>query len=152
MKAEEAKFAERYLGLTVKTLSRMIGQKMVEIQDQDPILGEIPLLQRWIIGYLSHCHGQDVYQKDLEKDFHVARSTVTSHVKQMEKEGFICRESVESDSRLKKLVLLPKGAKYEKQIEEAFIRAEEQMQQGIAQDDMNTFYRVIDQIKNNLTQ
>ena len=42
------------------------------------------------------------FQKDIEQRFAVGRSTVTNLIQLMEKKGFVKRESVKQDARLKK--------------------------------------------------
>ncbi len=63
----------------------------------------------WILQYIKHHEGKDVFQRDLEKEFCITRSTASKVVILMEKKGFIRRESVEGDARLKKLSLTEKG-------------------------------------------
>ena len=47
---------------------------------------------------------KDIYQKDIEKEFQIRRSTATGILQLLEKNGFVIRETVEWDARLKKLV------------------------------------------------
>ena len=49
------------------------------------------------------------FQKDIEQRFAVGRSTVTNLIQLMEKKGFVKRESVKQDARLKKVILTEKG-------------------------------------------
>lgn len=42
-----------------------------------------------------------IFQKDLETEFCIGRSTVTNILNLMEKKGFVRRESVSYDARLK---------------------------------------------------
>ena len=45
-----------------------------------------------------------MYQKDIEEEFRIRKSTVTGILKLLEKNGFIRRESVPQDARLKRIV------------------------------------------------
>ena len=54
-------------------------------------------MQLFILEYLYQHQEQDVFQRDLEAEFHVRRSTVTGILKGMEKKGLIQRLSVEED-------------------------------------------------------
>lgn len=53
--------------------------------------------------------GNDIYQKDIEAEFKIKRSSVTSVLNTMEKNGFIERKPVSSDARLKKIILTEKS-------------------------------------------
>jgi DNA-binding MarR family transcriptional regulator len=64
----------------------------------------------WILRYLYSRRGQPVYQRDIERDFAITRSTVTNILQLMERKGYIRRESVPEDARLKRLELTDAGA------------------------------------------
>ncbi len=53
--------------------------------------------------------GREVYQRDVEKEFYISRSTASGILSLMEKNGLIDRLSVPQDARLKKLVPTPKA-------------------------------------------
>ncbi len=74
----------------------------------------------WVIGYLWNNRDHDVFQRDIEEEFSIRRSTVSKILKLMEEKELIKRECVEYDARLKKLVLLPKSLEIQKMIDEDF--------------------------------
>lgn len=53
--------------------------------------------------------GKEVFQRDLEKALDVRRSTISNGLGILEKKGYVRRESVHEDARLKKLALTPLG-------------------------------------------
>lgn len=59
------------------------------------------------IGFRSQ--REDVFQRTIEEEFHIRPSSVTSMLKLLEKSGYIKRESVPEDARLKKLVFTEVG-------------------------------------------
>ena len=63
---------------------------------------ELTAMHGWILGYLCRNEHKDIFQKDIEAEFKICRSTVTNILKLMEKKGYIKRESVPYDARLKK--------------------------------------------------
>ena len=70
---------------------------------------QITASQCKIINYMSVNNGKDIYQRDIEKEFSVRRSTATKTLQLMEKNGLISRMPSKSDGRLKKLILTPKA-------------------------------------------
>ena len=92
----------------------------------------------------------NIFQKDIEAEFKICRSTVTNILKLMEKKGYIKRESVPYDARLKKLVLTDTGRELHEKTKDMIDMLEEQTVAGISKEDLDTFYRVIDQVKNNV--
>ncbi|WP_125770926.1 MarR family winged helix-turn-helix transcriptional regulator [Companilactobacillus furfuricola] len=72
-----------------------------------------------IIDFLTSVPAsEDIFQKDIEAEFNIRRSTATNILKIMEKKELIKRESVESDSRLKKIVVLDKSLRLQHNIDE----------------------------------
>ena len=59
-----------------------------------------------------------IYQKDIEKEFSINRSTTSEMLKLMCKKGMIEREEVECDARLKKIVLTESSRNHNRQIED----------------------------------
>ena len=76
---------------------------------------ELTAMHGWILGYLCRNEDKDIFQKDIEAEFKICRSTVTNILKLMEKKGYIRRESVPYDARLKKLVLTDTGREVEEE-------------------------------------
>ena len=68
-------------------------------------------LQARILGFIerSNLMSKNVYQKNIEAEFKIRRSSVSSVLNTMEKNGYIERQSDDSDARLKKIVLTDKA-------------------------------------------
>ena len=66
----------------------------------------------WIIEYLYRHRNTPVFQRDIEREFSITRSTVTNILQLMERKGYIERQSVPQDARLKKLVLTEEGVRF----------------------------------------
>ena len=66
----------------------------------------------WIIEYLYRHRNTPVFQRDIEREFSITRSTVTNILQLMERKGYIERRSVPQDARLKKLVLTEEGVRF----------------------------------------
>ena len=66
----------------------------------------------WIIEYLYRHREEPVFQRDIEREFSITRSTVTNILQLMERKGYIRRQSVPQDARLKQLVLTEEGIRF----------------------------------------
>ena len=93
-----------------------------------------------------------MFQRDLEAVFEMRRSTASEILKLMEKNGLITREPIESDGRLKKIVLTEKAKEFSTNIEQEFHSIEEKVTEGISKEELDAFYLVFDKIKANLIQ
>lgn len=113
-------------------------------------IDEITLMHGWIMRYLYENRDHDIFQKDIEKTFSIGRSTVTSIIKLLEKQGYVRREFVEHDARLKKVTLTEKGVKNHESMEALIIRLDEMLEEDIGKDELEVFFRVTEKIKKNL--
>lgn len=83
-----------------------------------------------MLGYLYHRRDKEVFQKDMEADFHMAKSSVTAALQGLEKNGYIRREPVERDARLKKIVVTERGI----QLHDSIKQSIEDMERKLAAD------------------
>lgn len=128
-----------------KMLSRNIAAQMREAG-----MDEITLMHGWIIRYLYEKREEAIFQKDIEKFFSIGRSTVTNIIQLMEKNGYIARESVPGDARLKKVRLTDKGITNHEMVEAFISRLDRELIRGITEEELNTFYTVMNKIRGNL--
>lgn len=137
------------VGFEIKTVHNLLKRNFESLPVHKK-LSNLTGMQRWVIGYLSEHEGNDVFQRDLEEEFSVRRSTATGILQLMEKNDLITREAVSHDARLKKIVLTPKAIEIQKMITEGIIEHEKMLCEGISQDDLDVFFKVMKQIKKNL--
>ena len=127
---------EEKIGFEIRRLDHMLGRNM----------------QGWIIRYLYTNQDKDVFQKDIEQYFSIGRSTVTNIIQLMERKGYIARESVEHDARLKKVVLTEKGIRNQEMLEDLVESLDTRLVDGITDEELYVFYSVIEKLKRNLTK
>ena len=93
----------------IRRVNNLIMRSM-SLRSRENGVEEVTPMHGWILGYLYHRRGEEVFQKDIERVFSVTRSTVTSILQLMEKKGYIVRESVPQDARLKRIRITEQGA------------------------------------------
>lgn len=140
---------EHRVGFEIRRLDHMMSRNL-EMKVKDFGIDEITLMHGWIIRYLYEMRNRDVFQKDIEKQFSIGRSTVTNIIQMMEKKGYIRREFVEHDARLKKVILTEKGIKSHETIEKMINILNRKMLEGIGEDELQVFLRVIEKIRANI--
>jgi len=104
----------------------------------------------WVIGYIFHNQNKDVFQRDLEEEFQIRRSTVSKILQTMESKGFIKREPVDYDARLKKLVLTEKALKHHEVMIEMLEGMEAKLLNGLSEQEINDFLSTLEKMKKNL--
>ncbi|WKY44386.1 MarR family winged helix-turn-helix transcriptional regulator [Eubacteriaceae bacterium ES2] len=136
------------IGFEIKTLSNRIRQYINEVMEKDP---DITGIQGWIIGYISrHQNSQDIFQRDIEKEFNVRRSTVSGILNTMEKKGLIIRQTVDFDARLKKITLTPKAVTCNQLILEKLQEVESQLKKGLSDEEIRQFFKTLEKINRNI--
>lgn len=134
------------IGYEIHILDNIIGRRISALCERDGLTQ----MQSWVIGYLYDHSDKNIFQKDLEARFHIARSTATGIIQLMEKRGFLTRESVPSDARLKRLVLTEKGISFQLSIIRNLNQIEQLLKGQISQQDLDFFFEIIHQMKQNL--
>lgn len=143
------KMVDKRIGPEIHRLDCKLSRNLT-MRVKEAGLDEVTMMHGWIIRYLYHNRENEVYQKDIEKTFSVRRSTVTNLIQLMEKKGYVRRESVASDARLKKVLLTEKGIACHEAIEQLVDRIEEELADGITEEELQAFYRIIQKITDNV--
>ena len=97
-----------YINTELRIISRNINNYFINYGNRKKV-DKMPGSGGWIISYIAENYNRDVFQRDLEKEFDITRSTASKNVDLLVENGFIEREPVDYDARLKKLVLTEKA-------------------------------------------
>lgn len=89
-------------------------------------------------------------QKDLEGPISCNKSTMSSIISTMEKNGLLTRKVSDVDSRINYLVLTSKGLEIVDFLKEDRAYTEKALTDGISDDEYTTFFKVVDKIRNNI--
>ena len=142
---------EKLIGLEIRNLSNLIRRDIENHADElefKPNKG----VRGWAIDYFYENRDRDIFQKDFEEKFSIRRSTASNILKLMEKNGFIERQSVESDARLKKIVLTEKAILLHNCIAEDIKRREKRLRKGLTDEELKAFFSVMQKIKTNMEE
>lgn len=138
-----------HLGFVIRCLHNKIGRAICSISGKE--FGETTTpMQGWVVKYLYENRDKDVFQKDLESRFSVRRSTMTSILQLMEKNGLIVREEVPADRRLKKLVLTPAAIEKQQRMRQCIDELEKRLKENISDEELECFLSVAERIGANL--
>ena len=141
----------RKIGHTIRELNGAFKKKFVTC-GMAAGLDEVTLMHGWIMGYLYHNQEKAIYQKTIESDFCIKRSTVTTILQLMEKKGYIRRAAVEGDARLKQIFLTEQGKEIAVRTKIMIEHMENAVIEGIAEDKLDIFYEVAQKLVANMIQ
>ena len=101
-------------------------------------------IQSRIIGFIyREADKKDIFQKDIEEEFDIRRSSVTSVLQLMEKNGYIKRESVAEDARLKKIILTEKAMEIQKNVYAFILKFEESLNDELSDDEKSMLLNLV---------
>ncbi|MBR5438580.1 MAG: winged helix-turn-helix transcriptional regulator [Clostridia bacterium] len=140
---------EKRIGFELHRSSRIVKRYM----DNDATKSYVEKMtgtHGWAIGYFYANRHRDIFQKDFEKEFDIRRSTASKILSLMESNDLIERVSVPYDARLKKIVLTRKALEIQSVVEKAFSQMETRIKEGISDQELEVFFRVLDKVNKNL--
>lgn len=138
------------LGLHISKINHIISRSL-DSAVINTIDNHLTVSQAYVIDFISmKGDNQEVFQKDLEKEFDLKRSSISLMLNNMEKSDLIKRVPVAEDARLKKIVLTDKSKELYEKISRAIDSVEDRLCENITPDELKIFKRVLDKIRNNL--
>lgn len=141
--------SKRAVGFEIHSLSRLI-KRYVDHSSGKRYVDHLTGTHGWVIKYLYERQGQDTFQRDLENQFSIRRSTATGILQLMEKNELIIRQPVDYDARLKKIILTEKAIDCHNMIEAALDEVEDRIAQGLSEKELESFFSVIHKMKKNM--
>ncbi len=139
-----------WFGLELRSLNNLV-RRYFEFASHRKEIETVTGNNGWIIRYLAENKDKDVYQKDLEEQFTVTRSTASKVLRLMEQKGLIRRQAVSRDARLKKIVLTEKAWKIKELMREDAEKMEQSLVKGFTEEELHTLYSYLQRMKANLS-
>lgn len=138
------------IGFEIRTLSNLIKRRVQNssaISESNKLTG----MHGFIIGYLyENLDKREIFQRDIEAEFSIRRSTATGILQLMEKNNLITREPVDYDARLKKLVLTSKAIAIHESVTKEINEIEAQLTKGLTEEEINIFVATLEKLKRNI--
>lgn len=141
---------EPEIGHEIRSIQRMIHHRVEKTRTDSG--STLTFVQTRTLTFLLMNQNRDMYQKDVEKELNIRRSTATEILNVLERDGYVQRQMAESDRRLKKLIVTDKAKDLGMRMFEDMQRLEKLLKQNISEADLAIFFRVAAQIKQNLKE
>lgn len=140
-----------HTGRLVRILNHQLKREHKPVET--PEENELTPMQRHVLKHilLETLH-RDIYQKNIEEGFNIRKSTASGILKLMEKNGFIYRESVKEDARLKRILPTKKAEAMRPSILEHIHETEVRMTRGISQEQLFLCKKTLYQMCQNLAE
>ena len=137
----------RKIGKKIRCTSTKI-KRVIDNLDSIRNLENISGTNGFIIVYIYKSK-EDVFQKDIEREFGITRSTASNIISLMEKKNLVIREKVDSDQRLRKLVLTEEAKNYCSNVLTDLESFDSLITKDISDEELDIFCKVLEKIDNN---
>lgn len=140
----------REIGFELRGINNLIKRSLAQRFAEEG-LEDLSGMQGPMIGFIfEQSQRRDIFQKDIEKEFNIRRSTATVMLQNLEQKGLIVREPVDHDGRLKKILLTEKAKKCHMQVRLQIERFHRELEEGISPQEKEEFLRILDHLRQNL--
>ncbi len=102
----------------------------------------------WLLGFLVR-QTEPVFQKDLEKIFHLPKSTLADMLQMLEKSGYIAKAPVDGDGRKKQIVVTEEGEKYVKMTEAQILAVDDYIVKEISTEEIDKVVEILEKLRKN---
>ena len=139
------------VGIKIKKVQSLI-RKTIHNSDTFRNNEDLTNVIGWTIGFISRRNavGVETYQRDVEFEFKISRSTATGLLQNMEKLGYLYREVSKVDSRLKRIVLTEKSIELHKKVVMTFEQIEERLLTGFSEVEKEQLFGYLLRLEQNL--
>lgn len=138
---------EKTLTKEVMTLQRMISEYIGSNNNPRNMFN---ITQFNILYYLNKHLGEEVCQKDLEAETNLKKASITGSIDSLVEKGFVVRVKSDDDKRKNHIVLTQKALDLKSQFLDKIADINQVMVKDINEEDLETFFNVIDKIKSNI--
>ena len=139
------------LGLDIEKIDRIISRDM-DANIMQAVGDKVTVSQAYVKDFMINTDKEDIFQKDLEKQFDLKRAAIRLMLNNMEKNDLIKRVPVSEDARLKKIVLTEKAIALSTKIIGAVDEIEHTLVEDLTQEEIDNFYTVLNKMRNSLSK
>ena len=133
----------KHIGRKINILSHKIKRKIGKVGLEYGISS----MQAKILGFIYfNSSKRDIFQKTIEEEFDIRRSSVTSVLTLMEKNELIKRVSVSEDARLKKIMITDKGIEVHKLVYKEIQEIEGIIESNLSKEELNSFISILERL------
>jgi len=100
-------------------------------------------MQMSVIDYLSRQGDKEMFQRDIEREFLIQRSTATVLLQRMEKRDLLYRQSSTTDARQKSVYLTDKSRNLETEINQFMNHQQKTLEDNFSSAEIATFEKIL---------
>ncbi|NBI00857.1 winged helix-turn-helix transcriptional regulator [Lactobacillus kunkeei] len=114
--------------------------------DKFSIQYDLTSMQMSVIDFLTLFKDQEMFQKDIEHEFNIRRSTASTLLKRMEDKGLVRRVESNKDARQKQVILTDLAVQYEDDIQKFMVETQQQIHSFLSDEEYAALENSLDKI------
>ncbi len=126
--------------------------RLIQAIQQQEGLDQETVVNGRILGYLVRNKDSNIYQKDIEREACLTKSAVSNIVSGMERKGYVRRQAVLDDARLKRIVLTEEGEATYNKLLGTYKTVELNFVKGLTVRDQETLISLLTHINKNMRE
>lgn len=134
----------------IKNLNNCMVKKLFTLGKKEDEKFHPRPLQVEIITYLIENKDKTIYQKDIEEKLKISKAAVSDVLNSMESRGIITKEADVCDARRKRIIISKKAIETHNVMMQRLDSLNDSILDGISEDELNIFYKVIEKLKENM--
>lgn len=138
---------EKDIGAKLKRIMNLTKREIDKSLGEDSITKSQGMVLRLL--YVSKT---PIYQKDIEKELYIRRSTATNILNIMEQRELIKREQNKEDARKKRIIITEKGKKLEQENYCKIEQVENKIKSNLTEEEQNNLFMILDKIEKALKE
>ena len=138
-----------FVGRELKKTHNLIA-RVVEEKRQTQKSDSVSFMMRKVIDFLYRNKSSEIFQRDIEKEFSLRRSSASQLLGKMEEATLIKRQPSQIDKRLKRVVLTDKAEKKCDEFIKGIISFEESLVKDIDEREVEAFLKTLSKIQANV--
>lgn len=138
---------EKDIGAKLKRIMNLTKREIDKSLGEDSITKSQGMVLRLL--YVSK---KPIYQKDIEKELYIRRSTATNILNIMEQRELIKREQNKEDARKKRIIITEKGKKLEQENYCKIEQVENKIKSNLTEEEQNNLFMILDKIEKALKE
>lgn len=138
---------EKDIGKMFKNVTNVVNRFLIYLASENNI--DISVSNAYILSYLKNNSDKVIIQKDLEQEFEIGKSSMSSSLNLLEEKGYITRTSTTNDNREKQINLTPSGLELGERTCVMLKQAGKILLDGIDKQDLKVSAKVFDQMYKN---
>ena len=140
---------KQYFGNQLRILTNSIRQVSC-MQNRNLLNQNVTMLQMGILGHIRAHNGEPVFQKDIEEEMEIGKSTLSEVINVMEKNDLLKRVPFKTDGRYRELVMTEKGEAITQQFSSGAEKFNEQLCAGISDEELSICIDIIERMTENV--